>query len=87
MEVWEGILVGILAVLFLGLAVYYRKRRVRLTGLFFATAAGVGSLWPAAMGMTALGCTFTVNLFTMLTAALLGVPGVATLCAAAFFAG
>lgn len=83
MDSQEMLLLGFLLVLLAIMCVYYAKSQKRIRKLLFGALSGVILLFPVQLILSGLGYAITINLFTVTTAAILGIPGTILLTVAA----
>lgn len=83
MDLPEMLLLGGLLLLMTIMCGYYLKSRRRIVKLLFGSLSGVALLFPAQLILNGCGVPFAMNLFTVSVSAVLGIPGVALLTAAA----
>lgn len=80
----EWFVVGGIVVLAVLMIMYYTKSSKRIRKLLFGSLSGVALLYPAQLVLSSMGYAISMNLFTVSTSVVLGIPGVLLLAVAQF---
>lgn len=84
MTTFECLVLGCLLLFAVILFIYYTKSKKKISKLLFGAGSGVVMLFPAYWILSALGYSFTINIFTVSISVVLGIPGVILVSALSF---